>query len=107
MTTMLPKVLDHPIGLHAHGMWREFDSLGDLEVRPDHYWGAQTHRSLQHFHIGDDWMRKEMYHAYFFLERSSAVVNAAAGGLRDWEGQLIEQVCDEVMSGSWMTAAAS
>ena len=47
-----PKILDIPIGLDATGMRREFDSLGEVEVPADRYWGAQTQRSLQHFNIG-------------------------------------------------------
>ena len=43
-----PKILDIPIGLDATGMRREFDSLGDVEVPANRYWGAQTQRSLQH-----------------------------------------------------------
>jgi fumarate hydratase class II len=35
-----PKILDVPIGLHVTGKRREFDSLGDVEVPADHYWGA-------------------------------------------------------------------
>ena len=42
-----PKVLDVPIGLDATGMRREFDSLGNVEVPADRYWGAQTQRSLR------------------------------------------------------------
>ena len=56
-----PKVLDIPIGLDTTGMRKEFDSLGDVEVPANHYWGAQTQRSLQHFNIGDDKMPKEVY----------------------------------------------
>ena len=52
----VPKVLDLPIGLDATGMRREFDSLGDVEVPANRYWGAQTQRSLQHFNIGHDRM---------------------------------------------------
>ena len=44
-TPPTPKILDLPIGLDATGMRREFDSLGDVEVPADHYWGAQTQRS--------------------------------------------------------------
>jgi fumarate hydratase, class II len=41
-----PKLLDVPVGLDATGMRREFDSLGEVEVPADRYWGAQTQRSL-------------------------------------------------------------
>jgi fumarate hydratase, class II len=47
-----PKILDIPIGLDATGKRREFDSLGDVEVPANRYWGAQTQRSLEHFNIG-------------------------------------------------------
>jgi len=59
-----PNILDLPIGLDATGMRREFDSLGDVDVPADRYWGAQTQRSLEHFNIGHDRMPKEVYHAY-------------------------------------------
>lgn len=59
-----PKILDIPIGLKATGMRKEFDSLGTVMVPADHYWGAQTQRSLIHFDIGNDRMPKEVYRAY-------------------------------------------
>jgi len=95
-----PKILDLPIGLDATGMRKEFDSLGEVEVPADHYWGAQTQRSLQHFNIGHDRMPKEVYHAYGYVKKAAAVVNSAAGRLPAWKGQLIERVCDEVISGA-------
>jgi fumarate hydratase, class II len=94
-----PKILDLPIGIEASGMRKEFDSLGDVEVPADHYWGAQTQRSLEHFDIGNDKMPKEVYHAYGYVKKAAAVVNTAAGRLPSWKGQLIEQVCDEVIAG--------
>ena len=95
-----PKILDLPIGLDATGMRREFDSLGDVEVPANRYWGAQTQRSLEHFNIGNDRMPKEVYHAYGYVKKAAAVVNTRAGRLPAWKGQLIERVCDEVISGA-------
>ena len=95
-----PKILDLPIGLDATGMRREFDSLGGVEVPADHYWGAQTQRSLQHFNIGQDRMPKEVYHAYGYVKKAAAIVNTAAGRLPAWKGELIQRVCDEVISGA-------
>jgi fumarate hydratase, class II len=95
-----PKILDIPIGLDATGMRREFDSLGEVEVPADRYWGAQTQRSLQHFNIGHDRMPKEVYHAYGYVKKAAAIVNTRAGRLPAWKGQLIERVCDEVISGA-------
>src|SRR5580693_8131793 len=94
-----PKILDVPIGLNATGMRKEFDSLGQVEVPADRYWGAQTQRSLEHFNIGHDRMPTEVYHAYGYVKKAAAVVNTAAGRLPAWKGQLIERVCDEVISG--------
>src|SRR5579871_5573875 len=94
-----PEILDLPIGLDATGMRKEFDSLGDVEVPADHYWGAQTQRSLQHFNIGHDKMPAEVYHAYGYVKKAAAIINTEAGRLPAWKGQLIERVCDEVISG--------
>jgi fumarate hydratase, class II len=94
-----PKIFDLPIGLRATGMRREFDSLGDVEVPADRYWGAQTQRSLEHFNIGHDRMPKEVYHAYGYVKKAAALVNTRAGRLPAWKGQLIERVCDEVIGG--------
>jgi len=95
-----PKVRDLPIGLDASGKRREFDSLGDVEVPADRYWGAQTQRSLEHFNIGNDRMPKEVYHAYGYVKKAAAIVNTRAGRMPEWKGRLIEKVADEVISGS-------
>ena len=95
-----PEILDVPIGLAAAGMRREFDSLGEVEVPADRYWGAQTQRSLEHFSIGADRMPKEVYHAYGYVKKAAAIVNTRAGRLPAWKGQLIGRVCDEVISGA-------
>src|SRR5215471_16757114 len=95
-----PAILDVHIGLDDFtGTRREFDSLGDVDVPANRYWGAQTQRSLQHFNIGDDRMPKEVYHAYGYVKKAAAVVNTRAGRLPDWKGQLIQRVCDEVIGG--------
>ena len=94
-----PAILDLPVGLHASGLRREFDSLGAVEVPADRYWGAQTQRSLEHFNIGNDRMPKEVYHAYGYVKKAAAIVNARSGLLPAWKGKLIQRVCDEVTSG--------
>jgi fumarate hydratase class II len=92
-----PKILDLPIGLDVSGKRREFDSLGDVEVPANRYWGAQTQRSLEHFNIGNDRMPKEVYHAYGYVKKAAAVVNTRAGRMPQWKGGLIERVSDEVI----------
>jgi fumarate hydratase class II len=94
-----PKILNLPIGITATGERKEFDSLGDVMVPADRYWGAQTQRSLQHFNIGHDKMPHEVYHAYGFVKKAAAIVNTRAGRLPAWKGNLIQKVCDEATSG--------
>jgi fumarate hydratase class II len=100
VTNQVPKILNLPIGIDATGTRREFDSLGSVDVPADHYWGAQTQRSLEHFNIGNDRMPKEVYHAYGYVKKAAAIVNTRAGRLPSWKGQLIQRVCDEVISGA-------
>jgi fumarate hydratase, class II len=95
-----PKILDLPIGLHVTGEREEFDSMGTVMVPAEHYWGAQTQRSLIHFDIGHDKMPVEVYRAYGYVKKAAAVLNTEAGRLPAWKGKLIDQVCDEVISGA-------
>ena len=94
-----PKILDLPVGLGAKGLRKESDSLGEIEVPAEHYWGAQTQRSLIHFSIFDDRMPKAVYHAYGYVKKAAALVNAAGGRLARWKAELIAKVADEVISG--------
>ncbi len=77
----------------------ETDSLGEVLVPADRLWGAQTQRSLIHFSIGDDHMPKAVYHAYGYVKKAAAMVNAAAGKLPKDKADLIVRVCDEVIAG--------
>ena len=90
---------DVPIGLTASGQRREFDSMGEVEVPADRYWGAQTQRSLHHFSIGGDRMPKAVYHAYGYVKKACALVNAAAGRLPDWKRDAIVRAADETITG--------
>ncbi|MBY0250061.1 MAG: class II fumarate hydratase, partial [Methylobacterium organophilum] len=94
-----PVLRDVPIGISATGMRRETDSMGGIDVPADRYWGAQTQRSLQHFSIGNDRMPKRVYHAYGYVKKAAALVNAAAGRLEDWRAQAIVQAADEAIAG--------
>ena len=77
----------------------ESDSMGEIEVPADKYWGAQTQRSLLHFNIGDDKMPREMIRALGILKKAAALVNADLGKLPAEKLKLIEQACDEVIEG--------
>jgi fumarate hydratase, class II len=93
-----PIIRDLPIGIRMSGKRKESDSLGEVEVPADHYWGAQTQRSLIHFSIGDDRMPKEVYHAYGYVKKAAALVNASTGRLPRWKADLIARVVDEVIA---------
>ncbi len=90
---------DLPIGIAASGTRRESDSMGEIEVPADRYWGAQTQRSLMHFSIGDDHMPKQVYHAYGYVKKAAALVNAAASRLPEWKTQAIAHAADEAIRG--------
>jgi fumarate hydratase, class II len=77
----------------------ETDSMGAIEVPADHYWGAQTQRSLHHFHIGDDRMPREMIRALGILKKAAAQVNEDLGKLSSDKAKLIIQASEEVIEG--------
>jgi fumarate hydratase, class II len=94
-----PELHEAAIGIAATGVRRETDSMGEIEVPADRYWGAQTQRSLVHFSIGDDRMPKRVYHAYGYVKKAAALVNAAAGRLQQWKADAIVQAADEAIKG--------
>ena len=94
-----PTMRDVPIGLDATGSRKEFDSMGDVEVPADKYYGAQTARSLVHFSIGDDRMPKAVYHAYGVVKKACALVNQAEGRLPGWKADAIVKAADETIAG--------
>jgi len=100
MNHSTPRTLhDTAIGIPATGMRRETDSMGEIEVPADRYWGAQTQRSLVHFTIGDDRMPKRVYHAYGYVKKAAALINAAAGRLPQWKADAIVRSADEAIAG--------
>ena len=94
-----PVFYDVPIGIDADGQRHETDSMGGIDVPADRYWGAQTQRSLIHFSIGDDRMPKRVYHAYGYVKKAAAQVNAAAGRLPQWKADAIVRAADEAIAG--------
>ncbi|MBE7413301.1 MAG: class II fumarate hydratase [Leptospiraceae bacterium] len=77
----------------------ETDSMGEIEVDSSKYWGAQTERSLHHFHIGTDKFPREMIRALGILKKSAAIVNSELGILPKEKCELIVKASDEVISG--------
>lgn len=77
----------------------ETDSIGQIEVPSENYWGAQTARSLIHFAIGHDTMPKEVIRAFGFLKKAAALTNEELGKLPKEKAKLIVAACDEVIDG--------
>ncbi|MBV9736193.1 MAG: class II fumarate hydratase [Acidisphaera sp.] len=94
-----PTIRDVPIGIDATGTRSDSDSMGRIDVPADHYWGAQTQRSLIHFSIGDDRMPRQIPHAFGYVKKAAALVNAAGGRMPQWKAEAICRACDEVIAG--------
>src|SRR3954471_2527060 len=77
----------------------ETDSMGEIAVESDKYWGAQTERSLHHFNIGFDVMPREMIRALGILKKAAAITNFDLGKLKAETKNLIVQAADEVIEG--------
>ncbi|MGH7455032.1 MAG: class II fumarate hydratase, partial [bacterium] len=77
----------------------ETDSMGEIQVPNDRYYGAQTARSLIHFKIGGERMPREMIWAFGILKKAAALVNMELGLLSAEKADLIVKAADEVISG--------
>ncbi|MCD8509346.1 MAG: class II fumarate hydratase [Bacillus sp. (in: Bacteria)] len=73
----------------------ERDTLGEIEVPVDKWWGAQTQRSLENFKIGTEKMPKEVMEAFTILKEACAVANLRLGNLEEKKGEMIQEVCQE------------
>ena len=79
----------------------EHDSLGEMQVEADKYWGAQTQRSLENFPIGHDRMPLEIIRAFALLKNAAARANRKLGKLDERRAALITAVCEEIAAGKW------
>jgi len=78
----------------------ETDTMGEVQVPADKYWGAQTQRSLMNFQIGQPAsMPTEIIHAFGYLKKAAAITNRKFGLLADKKMEIISQVCDEIIAG--------
>ena len=79
----------------------EKDTMGEVQVPVDAYYGAQTQRSIENFKICQDTdkMPKEIIRAFAYLKKAAAIVNEEAGLLPKEKADLIGQVCDEILEG--------
>lgn len=78
----------------------EHDTMGEVQVPAEKYWGAQTERSRNNFKIGPEAsMPKEIIEAFAYLKKAAAYTNADCGVLPFEKRDLIAQVCDEILAG--------
>lgn len=79
----------------------EKDTMGEVKVPIDAYYGAQTQRSIDNFKIAreTDRMPKEVIYAFAYLKKAAALANREAGLLTEEKCDLIGQVCDEIVAG--------
>jgi fumarate hydratase, class II len=80
----------------------EKDTMGEVQVPIDAYYGAQTQRSIDNFRIAQDINRmpKEIIRAFAYLKKAAALTNEEAGVLPKEKSDLIGRVCDEILGGS-------
>lgn len=79
----------------------EHDTMGNVEVPADKYWGAQTQRSLENFRIGDGKMPLEIIRAFAILKKAAALTNHELGVLSADKKDLISKACDEILEGKF------
>jgi fumarate hydratase class II len=78
----------------------EKDTMGDVQVPADKYWGAQTERSRNNFKIGPEAsMPKEIIYAFAYLKKAAAQANHELGVLAADKKDLIAKVCEEILTG--------
>ncbi len=77
----------------------EHDTMGEVKVPADKYWGAQTQRSLENFKIGTQKMPIEIIRSFAVLKKAAAVANCKLGVLDEKRAHYISLVCDEIASG--------
>jgi len=78
----------------------EHDTMGEVKVPAEKYWGAQTERSRNNFKIGPEAsMPREIIYAFAFLKKAAAITNLDLGVLSAEKCALIGKVCDEILEG--------
>ncbi len=77
----------------------EKDTMGEIKVPVEKYWGAQTQRSLENFTIGGHRMPTEVIKAFAILKKAAAITNTELGVLAADKMELIAKVCDEILAG--------
>ena len=79
----------------------EHDTMGEIAVPADHYWGAQTQRSRENFKIGGQRQPKEIITAFAYLKEACAKANADVGKLTAQQAGAITAACRDIRAGKW------
>ena len=79
----------------------EHDTMGEVKVPAEHFWGAQTQRSFQNFEIGTEKMPHEIIEALVILKRSAAKANNRFGKITKEQMNAIVDSCDRILNGEY------
>ncbi|AOY04874.1 class II fumarate hydratase [Bacillus subtilis] len=79
----------------------ERDTMGEVKVPADKFWGAQTQRSKENFKVGSEKMPMRVVKAFAILKRSTALANKRLGNLDAEKAEAIAAVCDDVLKGKY------
>lgn len=79
----------------------EKDTLGEIQVPSEKYWGAQTQRSTENFQIGTEKMPLEVVYALTLIKKAAASVNHQFGKLNEPKMKAIHTVCDQILNGTY------
>ncbi|OIK12407.1 fumarate hydratase, class II [Bacillus sp. MUM 116] len=79
----------------------EKDTLGEVQVPVDKFWGAQTQRSKENFKIGKEKIPLEMVYALTYIKKAASIVNQELGKLNETKMEAIKSVCDEILNGNY------
>ena len=77
----------------------EHDTMGEVRVPANHYWGAQTQRSYENFPIGTERIPEEVISAFAVLKKAAALANCKLGNLDERRANAIAAACDEILAG--------
>ncbi len=77
----------------------EKDTIGEISVPTDKYWGAQTQRSLENFKIGEQKMPSEVIYAFAILKKAATLTNTKLTDFPEEKAHIIAKVCDEILTG--------
>ena len=81
----------------------ETDSMGQIEVPAEKYWGAQTQRSIIHFNISNELIPIEVVRGLVLIKKAAAAVNTAYGKLEKTLSSAMIAACDEILNGDYDT----